>query len=127
MQNKEQKETKDLPDEQNPAFIFSSTKSELLSEILNGKIDIIDIAKKEMQNRGLDINCKFNHEIKLESPPIKSKFYNYFDKIIIETADGCFICDVDKVDRYPDINTFIIGDESKCIFLIYGNFPNSFN
>jgi len=130
MQNKEEKENQNLPNDLNPKFIFSGTKSELLSDILNEKIDILELAKKELQSRGLDKIgewCKFGHEIKLKGPPSKSKFYNYFDKIVIETTDSCYVCDENIVEKYPDLNTYIIKDESKCEFLIYGNFPTTLN
>ena len=43
------------PDEENPIFIFNSTNKDLLMDIISGKIDAIELAKKQMQDRGLDI------------------------------------------------------------------------
>jgi hypothetical protein len=42
-------------DELNPDFIFSMTATELLSKIAMGKIDAREFAKKELKNRGLNI------------------------------------------------------------------------
>ena len=56
-----------VADELNPAFILSSVSSELLSQVIKGKIDLQELAKREMENRGLDVNGKwvgFNNEIK---------------------------------------------------------------
>jgi hypothetical protein len=44
-----------IPDEENPLFLFSQTDEGLLLEIVNGRIDPIELAKMEMHNRGLDI------------------------------------------------------------------------
>ena len=70
MDNKDEFVNQNLPDELNPSFIFSGIHSKLLSAILKNEIDIIDIAKKEMENRGLDINGKwvgFGKEIDLNN------------------------------------------------------------
>lgn len=56
-----------VSDELNPAFILSSVSSELLSQVIKGEIDLQELAKREMENRGLDANGKwvgFNNEIK---------------------------------------------------------------
>lgn len=56
-----------VADELNPAFILSSVSSELLTQIIKGEIDLQELAKREMENRGLDENGKwvgFNNEIK---------------------------------------------------------------
>ena len=44
-----------IPDEENPIFLFNCTHKDLLMDIVNGKIDAIEMAKMEMKNRGLDI------------------------------------------------------------------------
>ena len=44
-----------IPDEENPVFLFSQTNKDILLDIINGKIDPIQMAKKEIENRGLDI------------------------------------------------------------------------
>ena len=44
----------ELPDEQNPAFIFSQTHTELLVKALKGEIDLLKLVKKELINRGLN-------------------------------------------------------------------------
>jgi hypothetical protein len=46
-------------DDLNPNFILSTTATELLCDIVNGKIDPIALAKKELDNRGLDNNGKW--------------------------------------------------------------------
>jgi hypothetical protein len=56
MKKQAPKQIETLSDEQNPAFIFSSTSSELLSKAVKGQINLADLAKKELMNRGLDIN-----------------------------------------------------------------------
>lgn len=45
-----------LPDELNPLFILSTIHTELLIEILSGKVDCAHLAAMELNNRGL--NCK---------------------------------------------------------------------
>lgn len=59
MKSKGIEDKQNIPDEFNPAFIFSGVHSKLLSAILKKEIDIIDLAKKEMENRGLDKNGKW--------------------------------------------------------------------
>ena len=44
-----------IPDEENPVFLFSQTHKDILLDLISGKIDPIQMAKKEMENRGLDI------------------------------------------------------------------------
>ena len=46
----------EFADELNPQFIFTLTHTELLIKILKGEINMYELAKKEMENRGLDIN-----------------------------------------------------------------------
>ena len=57
MKNKENKTP--LSDDLNPDFLFSGTFTELLSKIAKGEIDPKELAKKELENRGLDINGKW--------------------------------------------------------------------
>ncbi|MBS33960.1 MAG: hypothetical protein CMO68_06085 [Verrucomicrobiales bacterium] len=45
--------TKHNPDELNPAFLFSITATELLIKIAKGEIDANQLARKELENRGL--------------------------------------------------------------------------
>jgi len=45
-----------LSDELNPRFIFSLTYTELLIKAINGEIDLVQLAKAELANRGLDKN-----------------------------------------------------------------------
>ena len=46
-------------DELNQDFILSSTFTELLLKIVKGEIDTKELAKRELENRGLDINGKW--------------------------------------------------------------------
>jgi hypothetical protein len=43
-------------DEQNPQYLFSTTASALLAGIAQGLIDPIELAKRELANRGQGIN-----------------------------------------------------------------------
>ena len=43
-----------IPDEENPIFLFNGTHKDILLDIINGKIDSIEIAIRELENRGLD-------------------------------------------------------------------------
>ena len=45
-----------LEDELNPLFIMNNVRAELLVQIVNGKIDPVEMARMEMRNRGLDLN-----------------------------------------------------------------------
>lgn len=45
-----------LSDERNPIFILSSTHSDLLADVVSGKIDLVALAKRELANRGLNKN-----------------------------------------------------------------------
>jgi len=56
-----------VSDELNPAFMLSGINSELLSKVIKGEIDLQELAKREMENRGLNENGKwvgFKNEIK---------------------------------------------------------------
>ncbi len=48
-----------LKDEDNPEFLFNAINTSLLKDIINGKIDPVYLAKKEMANRGLNKNGKW--------------------------------------------------------------------
>lgn len=55
-----------IEDELNPIFVFNGIRSEILVEIINGKFNLEELAKREMENRGLDKNGKwvgFDNEI----------------------------------------------------------------
>ena len=41
-------------DDLNPNYMFALTSIELLSKIAKGEIDPVELAKKELANRGLD-------------------------------------------------------------------------
>lgn len=43
-------------DDQNPDFIFSTTSIDLLGAIVRGEIDILELAKETLANRGYDEN-----------------------------------------------------------------------
>lgn len=45
---------KHLADDLNPQFLFSTIHSDLLTQAVNNKIDLLQLAKKELANRGLD-------------------------------------------------------------------------
>lgn len=49
----------DRNDDLNPRYMFSTTATQLLSEALKGDFDITYLLKKELANRGLDINGKW--------------------------------------------------------------------
>lgn len=52
-------ETRELSDELNPLYLYSLTATALLTDILAGKIDPVEFAKKELKNRGLDEDGKW--------------------------------------------------------------------
>jgi hypothetical protein len=43
-------------DDNNPAYMFSSTYTDLLVAAANGQVDLLAFAKRELANRGLDQN-----------------------------------------------------------------------
>lgn len=43
-----------IEDQINPIFLFSQCHKDILMDIINGKIDAVEMARIEMQNRGLD-------------------------------------------------------------------------
>jgi hypothetical protein len=46
-------------DDKQPQYLFSLTDTELLSAIVKKQINPVDLAKKELSQRGLDINGKW--------------------------------------------------------------------
>ena len=46
--------TNNLPDELNPEYMFQTIDSALLVKAFNGEINLDDLVKKELSNRGLD-------------------------------------------------------------------------
>jgi len=46
-------------DDLNPRYLFQGIATDLLVAIVNKQIDTIEIASKELQNRGLDENGKW--------------------------------------------------------------------
>ena len=44
-----------IPDEENCIFLFNSCHTDILIDIISGKIDAVQFARMEMWNRGLDI------------------------------------------------------------------------
>lgn len=45
-----------IPDDLNPEYLFSTVANELLSKIVKGEIDPVEIARKTLRGRGLDDN-----------------------------------------------------------------------
>lgn len=43
----------------NPEFLFNSTATDLLIAIANGEIKAVELAKKQLENRGLDLSGKW--------------------------------------------------------------------
>ena len=43
-----------IPDDENPIFLFSNIKKEILMDIANGILDPVQLAKMELRNRGWD-------------------------------------------------------------------------
>ena len=44
-----------IPDSDNPLFLFSGISKDLLLDIVNGKLDPVQLARIELRNRGLDL------------------------------------------------------------------------
>lgn len=66
-------DTGEIADNLNPIFILSLTASELLSKIAKGEINAQELAKLELENRGLDIDGKwvgFNPKPRVHRPII---------------------------------------------------------
>lgn len=58
---KEEKMNNDTPlhDELDPAMLYRTTWAELLCKIASGEVDPVQLAKKELANRGLDASGKW--------------------------------------------------------------------
>lgn len=54
--NKQAAELQEIADEMNPEFIFQGTPDQLLVDLASGKIDVAELVRREMANRGLDQN-----------------------------------------------------------------------
>lgn len=50
---------KNNSDDLNPKYLFQGVHTDLLVAIVNKQVDPIDLANKELQNRGLDITGKW--------------------------------------------------------------------
>ena len=48
-----------LPDEENPIFLFNQIHKDLLVDIVNGRIDVVELARMELRNRGLNEEGRF--------------------------------------------------------------------
>lgn len=48
-----------LADEKNPVFILQQIDSSLVRMIAKGELDMVDLAKRELANRGIDVNGKW--------------------------------------------------------------------
>ena len=48
-----------IPENENPLFLFNSTSKDILLDLINSKIDAIELARIELSNRGLDATGKF--------------------------------------------------------------------
>ena len=49
----------ELHEELNPEYLFSTTWTDLICKIARGEVNAQEYAKKELENRGLDINGKW--------------------------------------------------------------------
>ena len=48
-----------IPENENPVYLFNSTSKDILLDLINGKIDAVELARIELSNRGLDATGKF--------------------------------------------------------------------
>lgn len=46
----------EIPDEQNPVFALSSLPTGMLASVVCGALDLNELAKRELENRGMDEN-----------------------------------------------------------------------
>lgn len=53
---KSRSEATELPDDLNPKYLFNGIATDLLVGILSGAIDCKELAKQQLENRGLDNN-----------------------------------------------------------------------
>ena len=56
---KAQKKIETISDDLNPEYLFCGIATSLLADIISGKIDLVQIAKNTMKNRGLDETGKW--------------------------------------------------------------------
>jgi hypothetical protein len=49
-----EKQNRQLSDDENPQFLFSTIRNTLLSMIVKGEIDPVHLAKQELEKRGYD-------------------------------------------------------------------------
>ena len=66
-----------MKDEQNPAYLFSGTDTQLLSLIVKGEIDPVLFAKRELSNRGLNDNGEW-----IGFDDANKELENYFKKCV---------------------------------------------
>lgn len=52
-------EPQELPDDLNPEYLFSLTHSKLLCKIATGEINAKHLARKQLADRGLDLEGKW--------------------------------------------------------------------
>ena len=45
-----------LSDDNNPEYLFNGINNSILIAAIKGEVDLMKLAKKEMANRGLDLN-----------------------------------------------------------------------
>lgn len=48
-----------IPDAENPLFLFSITHTKLLVKLLSGKLDVEQLVRMELRNRGLNDKGKW--------------------------------------------------------------------
>ena len=48
-----------IPDDENPDYLFSLTHNSLLLDVVNGHVDLQELARKELNARGLDKNGRW--------------------------------------------------------------------
>jgi len=54
--NEDVQDVDELSDEKNPIYIFNTTHTSLLVKAIKGEIDLFELAKKQLANRGVDEN-----------------------------------------------------------------------
>lgn len=65
MNDNERNTQEELSDDLNPKYIFSTTATKLLVQIVNNEIDVKQLAQDQLKNRGLNnegLWVGFNHE-----------------------------------------------------------------
>jgi hypothetical protein len=55
-----------LPDNLNPALMLNDTSTQLLIDIIKGKYDMVELAKRELENRGVDLDGNWVGFINIE-------------------------------------------------------------